>query len=129
MSTDRMVRVNELLKRELGSIFTFLVTPHSSSLVTVTGVKTSPDLRNATVFVSVYGSESQVREVMSLLHSKRGELQSQLAGKVVLKYTPRLHFRLDRTAAEADRVLSILESLDIPDDDNPDSSLPDKQEP
>lgn len=114
MSTDRLVRVNELLKRELGSIFTFLITPHSSSLVTVTGVKTSPDLRNATVFVSVYGNESQVRDVFSLLQHKRRDIQSELASKVVLKYTPRLHFRLDRTAAEADRVLSILEDLDMP---------------
>jgi ribosome-binding factor A len=113
MSSDRLLRVNELLRRELSAIFTTLISQSSSTLVTVTGVKTAANLRNATVHVSVYGAESQGEEILARLNEKRGQIQSELARNVVLKYTPRLHFRLDRTAAKADRVLSILESLQM----------------
>ncbi|MDD4097490.1 MAG: 30S ribosome-binding factor RbfA [Lentisphaeria bacterium] len=119
MSADRLLRVNELLKRELGIVFTVLISPASPTLVTVTGVKTAPNLRDATVYVSVYGSEEQGQAALALLNAKRAHIQSEVARKVVLKYTPRLHFRLDRTAANADRVLSILNNLELEGDAAP----------
>ena len=54
MAKDRLLRVNELLQRELGNVFISVVTPAMpKALVTVTHVKTAIDLRDATVFVSV----------------------------------------------------------------------------
>ena len=113
MGNDRLLRVNELLMRELGNVFTRVISPAVPVLVTVTGVKTAIDLRDATVFVSVYGKAMAKREVIALLERRRALIQAELAKMVVLKYTPRLHFKLDQTAENADRVMHILNELDM----------------
>lgn len=118
MSNTRITRVNELLRRELGNVFQMLVCPEAETLVTVTGVDTAPNLRNATVYVSVYGDESTGERVLDLITRKRGAIQAMLASKVVLKYTPILHFKLDRTAAKADRVMSIISELGFDNEPN-----------
>ncbi len=108
---QRMRRVNELLKRELGQIFEREICNQVDCLVTVTGVKTSPDLRHATVFVSIYGSDEERDSVWSLLLKQRKGMQQQFARNVTLKYTPRLEFELDETAQNADRVSRLLDKL------------------
>ena len=126
MPKDRIERVNELLFRELGEIFTAVVSPDVPYLVTVTGAKVSVDLRDAVVFVSVYGKAMPKQDVLALLERKRPLIQSELAKKVILKYTPRLHFKLDETAENADRVMHILNELNLdeekPDGDGKDSA-------
>lgn len=113
MSNDRILRVNELLQRELGNVFISVVsTALPNALVTVTGVKTAIDLRDATVFVSVYGKNADKEAVLAFLERKRAIIQSELSHKIILKYTPRLHFKLDDTAENADRVMSIIRELD-----------------
>jgi ribosome-binding factor A len=119
--SKRMVRVDELLRRELGALCEKLVAPHISTLVTITKVECAPDLREATVFVSVLGDHEAQAEAMRLMQSVRRELQQELARRVILKYTPRLRFREDRTAEQADHLLSILDKLHIPDEPDPPS--------
>lgn len=118
MATDRLKRVNELLRRELGRVFEQLVNPEASSLVTVTDVKVAPDLRDALVFVSVYGTEEDGEALLSLLAKRRVPIQREIARNVVLKYTPRLRFKLDQSAAQADRVMAILEDLQLDEHDD-----------
>ena len=113
MAVDRLKRVNELLRRELGQVFEVLVSPEIKTLVTVTDVRIAPDLREALVFVSVYGDEHTGKAVLTFLAKKRAHIQHDLSRKVILKYTPRLHFKLDQTAAKADRVMSILDTLQV----------------
>jgi ribosome-binding factor A len=72
--------------------------------VTVTDVKTSPDLRHARVYVSVLGSEAEQAASLEGLASAHGYLQSKLAEQVRMKRTPTLSFELDDTAARADRI-------------------------
>ena len=108
---DRMLRVNELLKRELGISFERLICPAVDALVTVTEVDTSPNLRSAVVFVSVYGDDDQQATVSRLLHRHRSEVQGIIARNCKLKYTPKLTFRLDERTAKADRVLQLLDQL------------------
>ena len=114
MSTNRIARVNELVLRELGNVFTYIVSPAKPGcLITVTGVKMSIDLRDATVFVSIYGKNADKAEILAFLEKQRALIQSELARKVILKYTPRLHFKLDETAENADRVMAILDELNL----------------
>ena len=113
MPKDRIERVNELLFRELGEIFTSVVSPDVSYLVTVTGAKVSVDLRDAVVFVSVYGTDAQKKQALAFLQKKRALIQARLSRKVILKYTPVLHFKLDETAERADRVETILRELHL----------------
>ena len=113
MAKDRLLRVNELLQRELGNVFISVVSSAMpNALVTVTKVKTAIDLRDATVLVSVYGKNVDKEAVLGFLERNRALIQSELAHKIVLKYTPRLHFRLDESAEHADKVLSIIRELD-----------------
>ncbi len=95
-------------------------------LVTVTGVECSSNLRDATVFVSVFSpsgnAEAQKASVLEMLSKKRVAIQSMVASRIVLKYTPVLHFKLDETAEKADRVEKILRELNF--DDAPVMDIP-----
>ena len=107
----RLVRVAEILKRELSTVILREV-PSDGALITVNAVDVSPDLRNATVFVGVLGTAAQQREVLARLEHHRAVLQAECAKRVVLKFTPHLHFKLDESIERGSRVLDILDELD-----------------
>ncbi|MFA5204693.1 MAG: 30S ribosome-binding factor RbfA [Lentisphaeria bacterium] len=113
MKTDRMLRVDELLKQELGLLMERDIAPAQSALVTLTRVKTSPDLQQAEVYVSVMGSEAQKQTVLQLLHDYRREFQSVIARHIKIKYTPILHFHLDSTIEKGGNVLALMEQLHL----------------
>jgi len=106
----RLLRVNELLKRELSAL---LVREMSfpDLLVTVNQVDVTPDLKNAHVFVSVLGSKGR-KEVLPKLEANRVQLQGALSKHVVLKYTPHLVFHLDDSIERGSRVLEIMQQIE-----------------
>ena len=125
MSTDRITRLNAQLQRELGLLCESLVRPSLPGvLVTITGVELAQNLRNANVFVSVYGAPGDDKKALGILEAKRAILQSSLGRQVVMKYTPVLNFVLDGTAARADRVMNILKELNLPDEPAETSQTP-----
>ena len=129
MAKDRLLRVNELLQRELGNVFISVVSSAMpNALVTVTHVKTAIDLRDATVFVSIYGKNVDKESVLAFLERNRALIQSELSHRIILKYTPRLHFRLDESAEQADKVFSIIRELDA-EEGNPPSEQPPADQP
>ncbi len=80
--------------------------------VTVTAVDTSPDLRHATVWVSVLGDASQRKLSLAGLASAHGLLQRAVASQLRLKNTPTLAFEYDDTAERAERVERLLAEAD-----------------
>ena len=108
----RLLRVNELLKRELSAIILRDIS-FDPALVTIHHVDVSPDLKHAYVFVSVLGTEDTAG-VMTKLESHRVTLQAELARHVVLKYTPHLVFHLDASIERGARVIAILQQLETP---------------
>jgi|SRR6476469_6595125 len=108
----RLLRVNELLKRELSALIAREVS-FDSALVTVNQVDVTANLKNAHVFVSVLGSESKAA-VMEKLEAHRTTLQADLAKHVVLKYTPHLVFHIDDSIERGTRVIKILQELEEP---------------
>ncbi len=115
---DRISRLNSQMLRELGMLGESLVRPDiPDALVTFVGVELASNLRTANVFVSVYGSASAKRRALEVLQRRRVQLQDGIARKMVMKYTPVLHFRLDETAEKAQRVMSILQELELPGED------------
>ena len=70
--SNRIVRVNELLKRELSNLINLKnIAPTNSILVSVTEVKTTSDLRKALVFISVFGGDDKIeKEVIQALRKK-----------------------------------------------------------
>ncbi|MCP4180427.1 MAG: 30S ribosome-binding factor RbfA [bacterium] len=115
-STGRMVRVNELIKREIADIIQNKIERISGRLISVTEVDTAPDLRNSKVSISILGDRDTKREAMKKLNNKRSYIQSLIAKNVKLKYTPVLEFELDEKIEAGDKVFAILNELD--DEDN-----------
>ncbi len=111
----RLLRVNELLKRELSTIITRDVRIENA-LVTVNSVDVTPDLKSAHVFVSVLGKASH-KGVVAELESQRVLLQAEMAKHVVLKYTPHLNFHLDNSTERGVRIIKLLEEIAPPPDE------------
>lgn len=109
----RMLRVNEVIKRELSGIVTREIT-FEGSLVSINRVDVSSDLKSAHVFVSVLGPETG-ESVMNKLEKHRPALQSELAKRVTMKFTPHLLFHLDESIARGSRVVEILQQIDSDD--------------
>ena len=106
----RMLRVNEVVKRELSAIIARQIT-FEGALVSINYVDVISDLKSAHVFVSVLGSESG-ESVLNKLESHRPALQAELARRVTMKFTPHLLFHLDKSIARGSRVIEILQQID-----------------
>ena len=111
----RLQRVNELIKRELGELIQ-RECQFPAQLVTVQQVDITPDLKQAHVYISIIGADADRHASMAILHGMRVQLQSALSKRVVLKFTPQLHFKLDVASERGDRILNILDDLEIPDE-------------
>lgn len=117
----RLERVNEVIKRELSEIILRELT-FEATLVTVQSVDISPDLKKAHIFVSAIGSDAEKKAAIAKLADCRQTLQHALMKRVVLKYTPQLHFKLDESIERGDRVMEILDQIDIPATDESDEN-------
>jgi ribosome-binding factor A len=118
MPSLRHQRVRELLKRQVGEVLRREISTTEAGLITVTDIGLSNDLKSATVFVGVVGDTAQQRKAMAILSRERTRLQGLVARAVVLKYFPRLRFVLDDSIARGDRILAILEELNLPPSDS-----------
>jgi ribosome-binding factor A len=106
----RMLRVNEVVKRELSAIVAREMS-FEGALVTINHVDVTSDLKNAHVFVSVLGTEAR-ESVISKLASHRPALQAELARHVTMKYTPHLIFHLDNSIERGARVIEIMQAME-----------------
>jgi ribosome-binding factor A len=109
MTSDRMRRVDEAMREVLSGAITSELKDPRVGFVTVTAVNTSPDLRQARVFVSVLGTDPQRRRSLDGLRSAHGYLQRRVADELHLKHTPTLEFVYDDTTDRAQRIESLLE--------------------
>ena len=105
-----MRRVNEALREVLSEGIGTLKDPRIG-FVTVTGVDTSPDLRQATVYVSVLGSEKKRDATIAGLQSSHGVLQSRVNSELRLKRTPQLTFQYDPTVERGVRLSRLIDEL------------------
>jgi ribosome-binding factor A len=112
MSSHRLLRVRELLKRGIGEAIRREIPSDQAGLITVNDVEVVGDLRQATAFISILGSAEQQRTGIALLRKNRARLQGLVAKAVILKYTPQLRFVIDESVARGNRVLAIIEELE-----------------
>ena len=117
MPSNRIGRINEEIQRELSDLLRTLKDPRvQKTMVSVTRVDTTADLRYAKVYVSVYDKDLS-REVFKGLKSSGGFLRHELAERLSLRYTPELVWEEDKSITYGARVLDILAKLDIPADE------------
>ena len=109
MPSGRMRRVDEAVRVVLSeAIATDLKDPRVG-FVTVTSVKTSPDLRHARVYVSVLGDEPTREGSLEGLRSAHGYLQGVLSRELTLKHTPALTFQYDQAIDRGMRITELIE--------------------
>ena len=126
MSSNRLTRVNELLKREIaGAMFRVMdnAVDFDPGAVTVTHVVTNSDLRGARVFLSIRGDEFQREKMLKAIWKHRKDFQEVIAKNVVLKYNPHLHFAMDNSLREGDRVLGLIAELEKKNPSEPDDEF------
>jgi ribosome-binding factor A len=116
VTSERMRRVNESVRQVLSEALPELKDPRIG-FVTVTGVETSPDLRQARVFVSVFGSERKRESSLAGLAAAHGVLQARLARELRMKRTPQLSFEYDPTVERGVRMSRLIDEL-APDDES-----------
>ncbi len=122
MSIDRLKRVNELLRREIGEALFRIMTEGSFDISTVmiTRVIASRNLRHARVMVSIRGQDEERQRALSMLKRHRSEIQRLINRDLTLKYTPKLAFELDTSVERGDHMLDLLNEL-VPEEDGDES--------
>lgn len=114
-SVDRIVRINELLKRVLADLMETLgFNEEQGRLISVTRVECASNLKSARVYVSILGAKDEEEElrIIRRLIERKSEIQALMSQEVILKYTPVLQFIHDRSVADGDRVLDLLRHME-----------------
>jgi ribosome-binding factor A len=111
MADERMRRVDEAVRAVLSDAIGRDLQDPRVGFVTVTGVKTSPDLRHARVYVSVLGDEQARSETLEGLRSAHGVLQGRLASELALKRTPALRFHYDNSVDRGMRITELINEM------------------
>ena len=118
MASNRKGRINEELQRELSALIRTLKDPRvQQSMVSVTKVEATGDLRYAKVYISVLDKDKS-KETLKGLKSAGGFLRREVASRLQLRYTPELVFEEDDSIAYGARMFDLLRSLDIKQEEN-----------
>lgn len=118
MASNRIGRINEEIQRELATLIPTLKDPRvQKTMLSVTRAEATPDLRYAKVYISVL-DEKCAKEALQGLRSAGGFLRRELGSRLRLRYTPELVWELDDSMAYGAHMLKLLNSLDIPKDED-----------
>lgn len=115
MASHRSKRINGQIQRELSLLLQQKVKDSRilDSNVSITQVRATPDLKSATVYVSILGDEEQKKRVLEALKHASGFLRSSLGSTIKLHSVPALQFELDNSVEYGMHIESILRDLKI----------------
>ncbi len=108
--SDRMRRVNSVMREAVADEVEQLKDPRLG-FVTITGVDTAPNLRHATVYYSVLGDEDQKRQTQAALDAAAPRVTHAVGAGSRMKYTPRLHFRIDESVERGTRISKLIHDI------------------
>ncbi|MES0278371.1 MAG: 30S ribosome-binding factor RbfA [Dehalococcoidales bacterium] len=108
----RVKRVNQLIRKEISELLQREVNdPRLSSFVSVNEVDTSPDLKQARIYVSHLGSSQDKDEIMAALTAAAGYFRSELARSLKMRNTPVLEFRWDDSIERGAHILELIDKV------------------
>ncbi|MGI8423346.1 MAG: 30S ribosome-binding factor RbfA [Chloroflexota bacterium] len=110
----RRERLGALIEEILSDLIRQMKDPRVGGMVSVTRVQVTQDASLARVHVSVMGSEEERKDTLRALGHAHGFLRSKLGAELSIRHVPELQFTLDRSIEEGDRVLELINTLDIP---------------
>lgn len=110
-NSNRMDKINEEIKRELSVIIdNDLKNPNITGMISVTKVKTSPDLRYAKVYISLLNCKNK-KDTLDGLKNASGFMRSAIAKTINLRYTPELSFEIDDSMEYGEKIENILKEI------------------
>ena len=122
MASNRIGRINEEIQKELASLLRSVKDPRvQDTMISITHVETTPDLRYAKVYVS-FLQEDRAADAMKGLKSAGGWLRRQLSSALQLRYTPELVWALDDSITYGAKMLELINSLEVSKDGDSDSN-------
>ena len=122
MSSNRIGRINEEIQKELASLIRNLKDPRvQDTMISITHVETTPDLRYAKVYVS-FLQEDRAEGALTGLKSAGGYLRRELGRSLQLRYTPELTWALDDSITYGAKMLKLINSLEVEKDGESDES-------
>jgi ribosome-binding factor A len=110
MASTRVLRVNELIQREMSNLLRRKYNADAAP-ITITAVQCTPDVREAKVFVSVTGDDEQTADRMKWLRKHNKELRFALGDIIILKHMPVFTFELDTVTDRGNRILGLLDDI------------------
>ena len=120
MASNRIGRINEEIQKELATKIRNLKDPRvQDTMISITRVETTPDLRYAKVYAS-FLQEDKAADALKGLKSASGYLRRELGSALNLRYTPELQWELDDSITYGARMLDLINSLGVKHDDEPD---------
>ena len=112
MASNRIGRINEEIQKELASLIPNLKDPRvQDTMISITHVETTPDLRYAKIYVS-FLQEDRAADALKGLKSAGGYLRRELSRALQLRYTPELVWTLDDSITYGAKMLELINSLD-----------------
>lgn len=113
MASNRINRINEEIQKELSALLRTVKDPRvQNTMISITRVETTPDLRYTKVYVS-FLQEERVKEAMAGLKSAGGYLRRQLGHNLQLRYAPEIVWSLDDSITYGAKMLALINSLEI----------------
>jgi ribosome-binding factor A len=117
MASNRIMRINEEIQKELSNLLRNVKDPRvQDTMISITRVETTPDLRYTKVYVS-FLQEEKVADAMKGLKSAAGFLRRQLGANLKLRYAPEIQWALDDSITYGSRLLSLINSLEVSSDE------------
>ena len=122
MSSNRINRINEEIHKELSALLRTVKDPRvQDTMISITRVETTPDLRYTKVYVS-FLQEERVKDAMAGLKSAAGYLRRQLGHNLQLRYSPEIVWSEDDSITYGARMLKLINSLEVKHDEDSDES-------
>ena len=109
--SKRVNRVAEQMKKELGDIIFQKVKDPRIGFVTVTDVEVTGDLQQATIYISVLGSEKEKENTLKGLSKAQGFIRAEIGQRIRLRVTPEIEFKFDESIAYGSRIESLLSQV------------------
>ena len=117
MASNRINRINEEIQKEMSSLLRTVKDPRvQDTMISITRVETTPDLRYTKIYVSFLQDE-KAKEAMAGLKSAAGYLRRQLGSNLKLRYSPEIVWALDDSITYGARMLKLINSLEVSHDE------------
>ena len=122
MASNRIGRINEEIQKELANLIRNLKDPRvQDTMISITHVQTTPDLRYAKVYVS-FLQEERAKDALKGLESAGGYLRRELGSALNLRHTPQLTWALDDSITYGAKMLKLINSLEVEKDEGTDEN-------